>query len=64
MDTKQRQYARLAMHLKQLRENLDETCAQVETMAQQSKMITKLGANQAASFIGSSRVFENEMLKK
>ncbi|CAR56743.1 Hsk3 [Kluyveromyces lactis] len=64
MDNKQRQYARLAAHLKQLRENLDETTAQVEIMANQSNMITKLGAVQASTFIGSNRVFEDEMLKK
>ncbi|CDO95910.1 unnamed protein product [Kluyveromyces dobzhanskii CBS 2104] len=64
MDSKQRQYARLAAQLKQLRENIDETATQVELMANQSNMITKLGAIQSSTFIGSNRVFEDEMLKK
>lgn len=61
---KQRQYARLSAHLKQLHENLEETMKQVEVMSSQSNQITKLGALQASVFIGSNRVFENEMLKR
>lgn len=63
-EIKQRQYIRLAGHLKELQQNLQETTKQVEIMSKQSTMITKLGAIQACTFVGSNRVFENEMLKK